>query len=125
MHQAPGSRLRAQLLEMGKKGLVRQVLQAGSIIGHNVGLSWDVLSDMTVAVAALMVTRVHALVSGRANGGGCAFVHSGDCQGVVTECEDGGAPGFVLLANEGQLAKDACLFQIAVGDGSFGVVRAN
>ena len=91
--------MRVQLLEVGKKGLVRQVLQARSVVGHDVGLSWDILSDVAVAVAALMVTRVYALVSGRTYGGGCAFVHSRDGRCVVTEREDGGVPGFVALAN--------------------------
>ena len=61
------------LFEVGKKGVVREVLQARGVISHGIGLSWDKLGDMAVAVLALVVTREDALVSGRARRGGGPF----------------------------------------------------
>ena len=61
------------LFKVGTKGIVREVLQAGGVISHGVGLAWDELGDMAVAVLALVVTREDALVSGRARRGGGPF----------------------------------------------------
>ena len=71
------------LFEVGKKGIVREVLQAGGVISHGVGFSWDELGDVAVAVLALVVTREDALVSGRASRGGGPLCHARDGRGVV------------------------------------------
>ena len=55
MHQAPRQRLLVVLLEVGKKGMVRQVLQARGVVGHDVGLPWDVLGDVAVTVVPLVI----------------------------------------------------------------------
>lgn len=39
---------------MGEEISVRQVLQTGGVVGHDVGVSWDVESHVAVAVLALV-----------------------------------------------------------------------
>ena len=113
------------LFEVGKKGMVREVLQAGGVISHGIGLAWDELGDMAVAVLALVVTREDALVSGRARRGGGPFGNARDGRGVVTHREDSGVARIVEVSDDAELGEDPRMFQVAVRDGSRGVVDAH
>ena len=66
MEQLPGCGLRIVLVEVGEKGSVRQVLQAGGIVGHDVGVSWEVGRFVAVAMEALVQACVVAQVGRRA-----------------------------------------------------------
>jgi hypothetical protein len=48
--------LRISLLEVGEEQVVREVLEARGVIGHDVELSWEEVCEVAVAVEALVVT---------------------------------------------------------------------
>ena len=70
---------------------IGEVLQVRGIVGHHVGLPWDVLCHVAMAVLALVLSRKDALLGWRSVGGDCLLVHSGFCRGVIHECGNGDA----------------------------------
>ena len=64
MEQRPRTVLRIALVEVGKEGSVRQVLEARGIVGHAVGRSGEVERLQQVAVLALVFTSQLAQVCG-------------------------------------------------------------
>ena len=77
MSQSPGSRLWIFLVKVGKKGFVRQVLQAGRVISHEVDRSGEVEAAVTVAKEAL-VGAFQIAEEGRGTvAGDGAFVEAG------------------------------------------------
>ena len=57
------------LFKVGEEGSVREVLQAGGIVGHDIGTPWDEEVGLAVAVLPLVGTSVVAEVG---SGLGCA-----------------------------------------------------
>ena len=66
------------------------MLQARGIVGHDVGVSWEVGRFVAIAVEALVQAGVVAQVGGWAIRGDSAFRHPADCWGVVGCVPDGG-----------------------------------
>ena len=107
---------------MGEEFRISEVLQAGGIVGHCVGLPWDVLGHMTVAVLALVLSRKDALLGRRSVGGNCFLVHLGFSRGVVHEGGNGDAADRVSHGNGAHLGKDAGVLDVTVHDGAVLVV---
>ena len=94
------------------------MLEAGGIISHGIGRSWDVGGDVAVAVLALVGTGVATEVSSSAFRGDCAFQDAGDSRGVVRQVVGGGVGHMELGSLDGDLSQEAGVFQVAVGDGA-------
>ena len=60
MQQLPGCCLWIVLVKVVEEGSVRKVLQARGVVGHDVGVSWEVSGFVTVAVEALVQASVVA-----------------------------------------------------------------
>ena len=78
MEQLPGPGLRIVLFEVGEKGSVRQVLEARSVIRHDVQVSREVVGEVAVTVISLMLAGVVAEVGRGAITGHRALVDAGD-----------------------------------------------
>jgi hypothetical protein len=72
-------------LEVEKEGVIGEVLEARGVIGHDVGLSWEEVSEVTVAVGPLMIAGKAAESRCGAWARDSALVYSGDGRGVVGE----------------------------------------
>ena len=57
------------LFKVGKEGSVREVLKAGGIVSHDVGMPWDEEVRLAVAVFPLVGTSVVAEIGRRPVGG--------------------------------------------------------
>ena len=57
--------MRVVLFKVSQERSVSKVLQARGIVGHDVGLSWDEVSSVAVAVKALVFAGKVALVCRR------------------------------------------------------------
>ena len=88
MEQSPGHGLRISLFKVCKEGSVRQVLETGSVISHDVLVSWEEMGHVAVAVETLVVTGEAAEGCGRSGGGDGTFADSRHCRGVVAEVLD-------------------------------------
>ena len=95
--------LRILRVEVRKEGRISEVLQAGGVVGHDIGLSWETLGHMAVAVLPLVLSSEDALLCSRAGGTDCLLAHSGGGRGVVYECDNGGALHRVPVGDEGDL----------------------
>ena len=80
MKQPPGCCLWIVLVKVVEEGGVGQVLQARGIVGHDVGVSWEVGRFVAVAVEALVQAGVVAQIGGGAIRGDGAFRHPADCR---------------------------------------------
>ena len=72
------------LFEVGKKGSVREVLEARGIVRHDIGTPWDEEVCLAVAVFSLVSTSVVAEKGRRPVGGDRSLQHSGQGGGVVS-----------------------------------------
>ena len=68
---------------MEEEGGVSEMLEAGGIISHGIGRSWDVGGHMAIAVLALVGTGVGAEMGCRAFRGDCTLPDAGDSGSVV------------------------------------------
>lgn len=57
--------------------------------------------------------------------GGGPFLHARDSRGVVSPIGQGGIPDWLKVCHEGELSKDPCVLQVAVGDGASGVLSGD
>ena len=83
------------------------MLEAGSVVSHDIGFPWEVLRDMAVAMLPLVFSSVDALLcrwSGRANS---LFTDSRLGRGVVHVCHDSGVLDRVALGDEADLGEHA------------------
>jgi hypothetical protein len=78
------------LFEVVKEGSVRQVLETGGIVGHDVVLSWEEVRDVAVAVEALVVAGEPAQGGSSTASGDGPLSDPRDGRGVVREVFDGG-----------------------------------
>ena len=70
LDQLPGFVLWILSVEVRKEGGVGEMLEARSVVSHDIGFPWEVLQDMAVAMLPLVFSSVDALLrcwSGRAN----------------------------------------------------------
>ena len=77
------------LLKVGKKGRVREVLQARSVVRHDIVRSWEVEVHRAVPVLALEGAAVVAEVGWSSVAGDSALSHARDGWGVVCAIGDG------------------------------------
>ena len=92
------------------------------IIGHHIGGSWEEEGHVAVAVLALMGAGKVAEKGGRSVTGHGSFVHAGDCWSVVGAIGDCGIGNIMGGHHQGDLAEEASMFQVTVGDGALWVV---
>lgn len=59
------------------------MLEAGRVVRHAVGVSWEEMREVAVAVQALVVAGVATETGGGSGAGDSALAHSGDGRGVV------------------------------------------
>lgn len=121
MKQCPGLVLWIVLFEVSKKSGIGEMLEAGCVIAHDIGRSWDVLTVVTISVVALVSIAEAAEESCCAGSGDSAFGGPRDGWGVVTHVFKGGVPDVMSRSHEVQLSKLGCLFEVTVGDGASGV----
>ena len=111
--------MRIVLVEVGEKGGVREVLETGRVVGHDVQVSWEIVSEVAIAVVSLMLAGVVAEVGRGAITGHRALVDPGrDGRRVVGEVDNGGVAGVMRGGHEVDLGKETGLFEVAVGDGT-------
>lgn len=107
---------------MGAKGVVSEVDEAGAIVSHDVGRSWDVSGERAVAVFALVVAGELAEV------GRCAwcshgpFLRARDGSDVVRHVCQGGVADREVASHHVQLTEPSSLLEVTVGDGARGVL---
>ena len=88
--------MRIPLIEVSKEGSVREVLQTGGIIGHDIHGPREEAARVTVAVELLVLTGVVAEVSGRAIVRDRSSVDPGQSRGIVGAGGDGDATNVVV-----------------------------
>ena len=110
MAQLPGFVLRIVLFEMSEKGCVRQVLEARSVVGHDVERSREVAGGVAIAVFALVMAGVGAEVSRGFVARDRSLVNSRHCGSVVRERGDGHVSEVVSGSHGGGLPQQAGLF---------------
>ena len=99
---------------MGEKGGVREVLETGRVVCHDVQVSWDVVGKVAIAVVLLMLAGVVANVGSGAITGHHAHVDAGDGRRVVGEVDYGGVAGVMRGGHEVDLGKEAGLLEVIV-----------
>ena len=114
--------MRIALVEVREEGSVRQMLQTGRVVGHDVGVAREVAGLVAAAMFALMHARDVAQRRRRPFGGDSALVHSTDRWGVVTAGACRGTSDVMVFALDGQLPEDARMLKVAVGDRASRVV---
>jgi hypothetical protein len=92
------------------------VLQARGIVGHAVGVAWEVLGPVTVAVELLVIARKPAQARRRARRGDRALPHPGDRRGVNREVLEGRVADVMSMRHEVDLHQKSRVFQVAVHD---------
>ena len=83
------------------------MLEAGSVVSHDIGFPWEVLRDMAVAMLPLVFSGVDALFrcwAGRANS---LLTDSRFGRGVVHVRHDSGVLDRVALGDEADLGEHA------------------
>ena len=71
------------LFEMSEQVSVREVLKARGVVGHHVGLSWEEVAHMAVAMSTLVVASVAAEPGASTIAGDGTFGKAGQCWCVV------------------------------------------
>lgn len=122
MKQFPGLGLRIVLFKVGEERRVSQVLETGSVVCHPIGISGDEAGHMAVAVLALVRACIVAEVGRRPVAGDGATADPGHRWGVIRQVGQGGIPHRMSGCHEGHLGQQASVLQVAIGDGSSGVV---
>ena len=122
LEQLPRLVLRILRVEVRKEGRISEVLQAGSVVGHDIGLSWEVLGHMAVAVLPLVLSREDALLGWRTVGRNRLLTHLGLSRGVVHEGDCCRALDGVALCHGADLGEHAGVLEVTVCDGASWVV---
>ena len=87
-------------MEVEEKHVVREVLEARRVVRHVVGVSWEEMREVAVAVEALVVAGVAAEAGGGSGARDRPSAHSGDGRGVVREVFQGGVPHVMVGAHD-------------------------
>ena len=114
--------MRIPLVEVGEKESVGEMLEARSVVGHDIGLAWEVEGGVVVAMIALVAAGPVAEVGGRAVGGDGAFADAGDGGRVVGAVDHRGVANVMGVSHEIHLAQETSVLEVAVGDGAGWVV---
>ena len=86
---------------MCEKGLVSKVLEARSIVSHDVVRSWDVLGDGTVAVESLVCALEVAEAWSGALGHCGSLVHAAHGRSVVCPDSQSGVADLMIVGHNG------------------------
>ena len=86
------------------------MLQARGIVGHDVGVAWEVGSLMAVAVSALVQAGHVACGCCWSFRGHRPFLNPANCWGVVTARLDGGTLDRVMVSHCVELPHYTCVF---------------
>ena len=108
--------LRIVLFEVSEEGGLGEMLQAGGVVGHLVGVAWEVEGFEEVAVLALVLASELTQVSGHPVTGDGAAGHSGNGGSVVRTHRQGGASHRVAVRHVGGVPLQPGVLQVAVGD---------
>ena len=92
------------LLKVGEEFRQSEMLQTGGIISHDVGWTWDVRREGTVAMFSLVEASVVAEVGSGSIGRDGTLGYPGDRRGVVGQGVDGGIGDIVLVSHDGLLS---------------------
>ena len=90
--------------------------EARGSIGHDIGDAGHEGHLRTVPVVALVLAGALAEVSGRAAGGGGAFIHAGDGGSVVAAGANGAFAEVEVLADHVEVCVCCQLFEVTVGE---------
>jgi hypothetical protein len=107
---------------MGEQSIVREVPEAGAVVGHDVGVSGDVGEAGEVAIVPLVKGLEAKQVRRGAGGSGGALGLPGKGGGVVSERMDGALATINLMDKDVVLSNGAGELKVRVGDGPRGVV---
>ena len=99
---------------------IREVLQARSIVRHDVSFPWEVLQYMAVLVRALSCED--ALFGGRPFRGDCLLVDSRVGRGVVHIGDYCPVGNRVSFCDGAHLREHAGVLQVTIGDGAVWVL---
>ena len=122
LYQLPRFVLRILCLEVREEFGIREVLQARSIVRHDVSFPWEVLQHMAVSVRALVFSCEDALFGGRPIRGDCLLVDSRVGQGVVHIGDYCPVGNRVSFCDGAHLREHAGVLQVTVGDSAVWVL---
>ena len=113
-------------------GKVREQIRIGKVphprevIGHGVAGARDMGDFMTASVMPAMETAQAAKVGGRGGRGGTStFAVLSNSGSVIIEGDNGPLASIAQLIDDVSMGKDTGLFEVAVGDVSGGIVKAD
>ena len=85
-------------------------MQARGIVGHDVGVSWEVGRFVAVAVEALVQAGVVAQVGGGAIRGDGALSGARDGRSVITTIEESRIGAVMVVGHDAHLCEESRLF---------------
>ena len=95
--------MRILLLEMREEGGVRQVLQPGGVVSHDIQPSWEEMASVAVSVLPLVFARIVAEVCGRAIIRDRPPANARECRSVVSASGNGGVADVMMGSQDGHL----------------------
>ena len=108
--------MRIALFKVREESSISEVLEARGVVGHAVAVSWEVRGKVAVAVIPLVQAGIATQVGGGSVGCDSPLSKPRHGGSIVREVFYGGVPDVVSGGHEVQLAEDAGLFQVTVGD---------
>ena len=109
-------------MEVREEGGVRQVLQSGGVVSHDIQPSWEEMASVAVAVFPLVLAGIVAQMGCRAIIRDRPSANAREGRGVVSACGDGGAADVMMGSLDGHLRQGPSMLQVAVGDVPSGIV---
>ena len=113
--------MRIRLFKMGKKGSVGECLHTRGVVRHDVQGAGQIVGLMKIPMFTLMGTLDVAEVGGGGLTGDGAFCDPGHSGRVVGATGDRSVGYVVVVRHKHNLAKEARVFEVAVGDDPFTV----
>jgi hypothetical protein len=104
-----------------KEGAICEVLQARSVVRHDVGLSWEEVRQVAVAVLVLMGAGVVAKMCRWPVTSNSALGDARHSRGVVRSVGQGDISDVMVMTDDGHLGEQSCLFEVTVGDSARGI----
>lgn len=122
MDKLPGRGLWVHGVETQQEVSIGKVLESGGVVGHDVGVAWDVGGFRAVAVVALVGAVEAAEVGARVGASYCAFAEAGCGGDVVDQVGDGALAHVVEVGDDVVVQYGRCLLEVVDGDGTVRVV---
>ena len=95
--------MRIPLLEVREEGGVRQVLQSGGVVSHDIQPSWAEMACVAVAVFPLVLAGIVAWVSCRSIIRDRPSANAREGRGVVSASGNGGVTDVMMGSLDGDL----------------------